>query len=187
MRKGGAATAFVLLLAGAAGARLLPVPPAPAFVDASFHLVDSQGRSHVRQDFLGTPSLILFGYTSCPDVCPTGLGRMAETLARLDADGNRPRALFITLDPERDGAERIGDYLAAFDSRIQGLTGSPAEVAQAAKAFRVYHAKVGGEDYRIDHTAAIFLAGADGRLLASFGPDDPPEAMATEIRRRLAS
>jgi protein SCO1/2 len=158
--------------------------------DPGFHLLDHLGRPLSHRDLRGNPTLVFFGYTACPDVCPTALARMA---AVLDGFGNHPggpRAVFVTLDPERDSADRLAAYVSAFDSRILGVGGPREEVAAAAMTFRVYHRRVAASadgDYRIDHSAAIFLAGNDGRLRATFGPETEPEAIVAEIRRLVAS
>lgn len=189
--KGWPVVALAVLGVGASGAGGLPLAAAPGFGQAPLNLVDHLGRRVSEIELTGAPALVFFGYTSCPDVCPTAMARMAAVLERLDdIPAGRLRAIFVTLDPERDTPERLASFIDAFDSRILGLGGTPSEVAAVAKGFRVYHRRVaesGRDDYRIDHSAGIFLAGEEGRLRAAFGPESEAEAIAVEIRRLLAS
>lgn len=187
--KGWPLWAFLLLLAGA-GAAPVFMPSSSGFANGDFRLTDQHGRIREAADFLGTPSLLFFGYTYCPDICPTTLARLSAALDILGRTGVRPKVFFVSVDPARDSAAQMGAYLAAFDSRITGLTGSPDQVAAAARAFRVQYRMVGDErdgGYRIDHAATIFVAGADGRLAGMLRPDLEPEAMAAEIERLLAT
>lgn len=189
--KGWPMLALAALVVGASGSRSLPLAAAPGFGQGSLNLIDHRGHPVSERDLTGAPALVFFGYTSCPDVCPTAMARMAAVLERLDdIPAGRLRAIFVTLDPERDSPERLASFIDAFDPRIMGLSGTPSEVAAAARAFRVYHRRVaesGQDDYRIDHSAAIFLAGDGGGLRAAFGPEYEAEAIAVEIRRLLAS
>lgn len=154
-----------------------------------FTLVDSQGQTVTEQDFLGKPLLIYFGYTYCPDVCPTELGTIAAALDQLGPEGAHSQPVFVSVDPERDKPEDMGEYVEMFHPRLIGLTGSPEQVAKAAKAWRVYYAKVeltGPDDYAMDHSAYSYLMGADGKLLAVFPHQTPPAEMARVIREKLA-
>lgn len=169
--------------------------PAPIQVGGPFTLVDGDGRTVRDSDFRGRFMLIYFGYTFCPDVCPTSLQTMADALARLDAGQvGQIQPIFISVDPERDTAKVLKDYPAAFDTRIIGLSGSPEAVAQAARGFRVFYrrsaparAEPNDPHYTIDHTAMTYLMGRDGRYVSHFAHDATPEQMADGLRRALAA
>jgi protein SCO1/2 len=145
-------------------------------------LVDGDARPVTEAALAGAPTLVFFGYTHCPDVCPTTLDAISQTLKALGPD--KPvKALFITLDPARDTPSVMKDYLSSFDPRIIGLTGSQAAVDQVAHEYRVYAKKVptGGGDYSVDHTGVVYLMDAHGNFIESFNPDldDPKKAAAT--------
>ena len=133
-------------------------------------------------DFLGGPALIFFGYTHCPDVCPTTLFELSEIFAKLGKD-RKIAALFITVDPERDTPAVLKDYLASFDSRILGLSGDPAAIEAVKKAYRVYAKRNPGENgsYLIDHTALVYLLDKQGRFVNAFNLERPPEEAAKEL------
>ena len=157
-----------------------------------FSLVDPQGRTVTDMDFRGRPMLVFFGYTYCPDVCPTELSTMAVALDILGPAGEVVQPVFISVDPERDDAETMAEYVAAFHPRMIGLTGTPQQVAAVAKVYHAVYMKVqlpsdesGGDDYGIAHSARIYLVGADGRMIAVFPHGLPPEDMAAKIRRFL--
>lgn len=160
-------------------------------IDGTFALTDHLGRRVTNKDFLGRYTLVFFGYTYCPDVCPIGLTNMAGTLDLLGDDAKKIQPLFITLDPERDVVERVAEYVAAFDSRIIGLTGTPEDIFNAADAFSVVYYKVRYEnrdrddEYSISHTADVYVMGPDGAYIGSLGYDDPPERSAGVIREIL--
>jgi protein SCO1/2 len=138
-------------------------------------------------DMKGRPFLVFFGFTHCPDVCPTTLLNISEVLRRLGKDADRTAALFITVDPERDTAVTLKDYLSNFDPHLRGLTGDPAAVNAALKAYRVYAKKVPleGGDYTMDHTAVVYLMDKDGHFVALFNLKQTPEAAAAELRDYL--
>jgi protein SCO1 len=164
-----------------------PIGPAVAAVGGPFHLQDQNGRLVSDADMKGQPFLVFFGFTHCPDVCPTALFDISEVLKRLGRDADRTGALFITVDPERDTPAVLKDYLANFDPHLRGLTGDPAAVQAALKAYRVYAKKVPlqGDDYTMDHTAVVYLMDKDGRFVAPFNLKRTPEAAADELRRYL--
>ena len=164
-----------------------PIGPAVAAVGGPFHLQDQNGKPVSDADMKGRPFLVFFGFTHCPDVCPTTLFDISEVLKRLDRDADRAGALFITVDPERDTPAVLKDYLASFDPHLRGLTGDPAAVQAALKAYRVYAKKVPlqGDDYTMDHTAVVYLMDRDGRFVAPFNLKRTPEAAADELRRYL--
>ena len=152
-----------------------------------FHLTDHTGKARSLADFRGKAVVLFFGYTQCPDVCPTTLFEVSEILRTLGPDADRVRAVFITVDPERDTPEVMKDYLSSFDSRLSGLTGDPAAVAAVAKAYRVYFKKVpldqGG--YTMDHTAIVYLMDKNGRFVSPFNLKRGIAAAADDLRRYL--
>ncbi|MGK7870807.1 SCO family protein [Falsiroseomonas sp. E2-1-a20] len=149
-------------------------------------LTDHTGTRSRETDFLGRPTLLYFGYTHCADVCPTDLQAIAEAAELLGRDAGMPVwMLFITLDPERDTAERLADYVTLFHPALVGLTGSPAEIRRVAREHKVYFRRVespDASDYLLDHSAFIYLRGADGRHLGFFPPGTPAERIATAVR-----
>jgi protein SCO1/2 len=155
-----AAWAAVALVAIAVGATLYLRQGSTAVVSASiggpFSLTDQRGARVTEASLKGHPSAMFFGYTFCPDVCPTTLYEAGTWLEELGADGDRIKVYFVTVDPERDTEKAIADYLGAFDSRIVGLTGTRAEIDQMLKAYRVFSRKVPRDDgsYLMDHTAS---------------------------------
>lgn len=156
----------VLLVAGRGGP---PITQASA-VGGAFALVNQDGRAVTEQDFKGKPTLVFFGFTNCPDVCPTTLFEVSEVLRALGPDADKVRAAFITVDPERDTPQKLKDYLSSFDPHLTALTGDPEAVARAAKAYKVYWKKVPteGGNYTMDHTAMVYLMDKDGRFVGRF-------------------
>jgi len=140
-----------------------------ALIGGPFTLTDQAGRRVTEKDFLGRYMLIFFGYTHCPDICPSALQVMAAALDKLGDKAKEITPVFVTLDPERDTPAKMADYVKSFDQRIVGLTGSKEEVASAAKAYRVYY-QLGQPDkqtgdYAVDHAAIIYLMGKDGQFV----------------------
>jgi protein SCO1/2 len=164
-----------------------PIGPAVAAVGGPFHLEDQNGRPVSDRDMNGRPFLVFFGFTHCPDICPTTLFDMSQLLHALGPDADRIGALFITVDPERDTPMIIKDYLSNFDPHLRGLTGDQASINAAIKAYRVYAKKVPLEngDYTMDHTAVVYLMDKDGHFVAPFNMKRTPDAEATELRRYL--
>jgi protein SCO1/2 len=160
-----------------------------AAVGGPFSLVDQHGKRVSDADFRGRLMLIYFGFTYCPDVCPTGLQVMATALEKLGPKAEEVVPIFITVDPERDTVETIGRYVASFDPRLIGLTGSPEEIQAAAKAYRVYYRKAKDEAssaaYTIDHTSIIYLMGRDGQYVAHFTHATPPDTIAAGIAKAM--
>jgi protein SCO1/2 len=159
-----------------------------ALVGGPFELVDSTGRT-VRDDaFRGRLMLVYFGYTWCPDVCPTELQNMSAALDLLGDDAAEVAPIFITVDPERDTVETMAEYQEHFHPSLVALTGSPTQVAAAAKAYRVYYAKGPADrpgEYLMDHSSFVYLMDRKGGYLTHFAPATPPEQMAARIRERL--
>jgi protein SCO1/2 len=157
--------------------------PAALTVGGPFSLVDGDGKPVTEQTWRGKYMLVYFGYTFCPDVCPTTLTAVGDALDKLGAKADRIQPLFITVDPKRDTPAVVKQYAAAFGLRIIGLTGSPEQVAAAAKAYRVYFAEhrtgPGPDDYSMDHSSVLYLMGPDGRFIAPVRADqDGPELAA---------
>ena len=164
-----------------------PVAQQVAAIGGPFKLTDQNGQAVSDQDLHGRPFLVFFGFTHCPDVCPTTLFEVSEILRALGRDADRTRALFITVDPERDTPSVMKDYLSSFDPHLWGLSGDPAAIAAIAKGYRVYYKKVpldqGG--YTMDHTAIVYLMDKDGRFVSPFSLKRTAEAAAADLRRYL--
>jgi protein SCO1/2 len=165
--------------------------PAPvamtSTVGGPFKLIDQNGKPITDQDMKGEPFLVFFGFTHCPDVCPTTLFDVSEVLRALGPDAKSVRALFVTVDPERDTPAVLKDYLTSFDPRIIGVTGDDASVAAAEKAYRVYAKKVptDGGGYTMDHTALVYLMNKDGHFVAPFNLKRRPDEAAADLKRYL--
>ncbi|MDX9994065.1 MAG: SCO family protein [Rhodocyclaceae bacterium] len=150
-------------------------------------LQDVNGRATTPEDHKGYYQLIAFGYTFCPDICPTTLTEMAAVLKELGPQAQRLRPIFISVDPERDTLQVLREYTAFFDPRIIGMTGSPALVSRAAQNFKVRYQKVAKEsgdmaNYAVDHSAGMYLLGPDGSFAKKFAYATPPAEIATTIR-----
>ena len=153
-----------------------------------FSLVDHTGRAVTEADFAGRFLLVYFGFTYCPDVCPTELGTIAAALDALEDQGARVTPVLITVDPERDTPEALADYVSRFHPRMVGLTGTPQQIAAVARAYRVFYAKVNRPEmtqYLVDHSSFIYLVGPDARVRALFRPEMAPEAIAQAVRGQL--
>lgn len=160
---------------------------APAAIGGAFQLTDQSGQTVTEKSLQGRPTIIFFGYTHCPDVCPTSLFEMSEVLRAMGKDADRVNAYFISVDPERDTATVMKDYLASFDPHLKGLTGDPATVAKVLSEFRVYSKKIPLKDgdYTMDHTALIYLMDRNGKFVAPFNLKQTPEAAAADLKRYL--
>ncbi|MGB9110863.1 MAG: SCO family protein [Telluria sp.] len=132
-----------------------------------FSLLDHTGKPRTLADYKGKVVVVFFGYTQCPDVCPTTMAEMAGVMQKLGAQADQVQVLFITLDPERDTQQLLASYVPAFDKRFVGLYGTPEQTARTAKEFKVFYAKVPGTtpgSYTIDHTAGSYVFDRDGKL-----------------------
>jgi protein SCO1/2 len=159
-------------------------------IGGAFALTDQNGARRTDADFRGKLMLVYFGFTYCPDICPTDLQQMGLALDRLGAAGETVQPLFVTLDPERDTAEHLKDYMPLFHPRFLGLTGDAAAIEAAARAYRVYFKKVERDDksdYTVDHSAFIYLMGRDGEYLGFFPPGTSAERLADAMRPSLAA
>jgi protein SCO1/2 len=193
----GLAEAFASRLGGLFGADM-PVPSAGGGVQlpqgltlgGPFNLVDEKGQPVTERDFAGRWMLIYFGYTFCPDVCPTELGVMASAIDALGPAGDKVVPVLITIDPQRDTSEHLAGYVSAFHPRLRGLTGTPEQVAEVARRYRVYYARAQRSettDYLMDHSSFIYLVGPDGRTRSLFRPGTTPEAMAAAISAQIGA
>ena len=163
--------------------------PAAARVGGSFSMVDHDGRRVSEASFRGRALAVFFGFTHCPDACPAALARIAELLDALGPDAGRLQPLFVTVDPARDTPAALKEFVAHFSPRIVGLTGTEAEVAAMAKAWRAYY-RVQGDprtkpDYLVDHSTFVYVMDANGRFVGTFGPEATTEAMLRLVRRAL--
>lgn len=154
-------------------------------IGGPFTLVDHRGKIVTEKDFLGKPTLVFFGFTYCPEVCPTTLFEITSRLQKLGPDADRLRVLFITADPERDTPEQMALYLQSFDPRIVGLSGSREQIDKAVAAYKVIAKKVPQEDgnYTIDHTASTFMMDKNGKFFGLIDYHDKEDAALAKMRR----
>jgi protein SCO1 len=160
----------------------------PMPIGGPFSLVDPKGRPVTDRDFRGRYMLVYFGYTHCPDACPTTLIKIAGALQTLGPNGRQLQPIFITVDPAHDTPKVVGDYASHFSPRILGLSGSPTQIAAAEKAYRVYaspDATPAELDAAIDHSSVLYLMGRDGRFIAPVRLDGSPADMAADIAQYL--
>ena len=166
-----------------------PVEEAAA-IGGPFTLVDGAGKDVTDRTFRGKYMLVYFGYTFCPDVCPTTLSDVTQALDKLGPAADRLQPLFITVDPGRDTPDVVRQYAAAFSPRLQGLTGSAAQIAAVAKEYRVYYAphKTGPNpgDYTMDHSSILYVMDPSGRFAGIIRADEDPDALATDLRKFLS-
>ena len=159
-----------------------------ALIGGPFELVDQNGNTVTDQTYKGRLMLIYFGFTYCPDACPTALGIMGGAIDKLGAAGERVVPILITVDPERDTPAVLKEYVSNFHPRMVGLTGTAEQVAKAANAYRVFYQKAPGAtpgEYLMDHTTLVYLMDENGKYITHFGPDATPDQMAEEIRKLL--
>ena len=187
------ATVLVLLVALGAVYYLRETGDAPLTASAirggPFSLVDQHGNTVTEASLKGHPSAMFFGYTFCPDICPTTLYEMTEVMNELGPDADRLNVYFVSVDPERDTQEVMAEYMSAFDERFTGLTGSRAEIDRIIEGYRVYARKVEREDgpYLIDHTAAVYLLDREGALTGTLDYREPTETAVNKLKRLLAA
>ena len=153
-----------------------------------FALTDHHGKPRTLADFKGKVVTIFFGYTQCPDVCPTALSGMSAVMEELGPEGDRVQVIFVTVDPERDTQELLAEYVPVFDERFLGMYGAPEKIAEIAKDFRVFYRKSGDLQghYTIDHTAGTYVFGPDGRLRLYMRHAEDPMVVAADIKALLA-
>lgn len=158
-------------------------------VGGRFALTDHNGKRVSDGDFRGKVMVVFFGFTNCPDICPTGLARMAEVMDALGARAKDVQPIFVTVDPRRDTAAVLKSYVEHFSDRIIGLTGTSEQVAEIAKAYRVYF-KIHGDpatnpNYLVDHSGFVYVMDRSGRFVGTFNPDSSVDAAAKLIQRAL--
>jgi len=163
----------------------LSSPGAPI---AAFNLIDAKNQPVSERDVIGRPSVMFFGFTNCPDVCPTTLASMTALLGQMGGDADRLRVYFVTVDPARDTPDQLGEYLSPFDRRIRGLTGAPDQIAALTRSLSVYYAKVqtGNGSYTMDHTASVFLLDAQGRFVGTIAYGEDADVALAKLRRLAA-
>jgi protein SCO1/2 len=196
---------LVPLLALGAGALILSAtaaimlaPPLPstgirssgvASIGGPFRLTTERGQILSDADLKGSPFAVFFGFTHCPDVCPTALFDISELLKDLGPDADKLRVLFVSIDPARDTPDLLRTYLESFDPRITALTGSEAEVQDAAKAYRAHYRRVptGGDGYTMEHTAITYLMGRQGQFFSTLDPHESRDGKLAKLKRLIAS
>ena len=159
-------------------------------IGGPFALTDHTGKSRTDADFRGKLMLVYFGFSFCPDICPTDLMAIGQAIDKLGPAGEGVQPLFVTVDPERDTAAHLAEYVPFFHPRLLGLTGDTAHIRDAARAYRVYYAKVvidGAAEYTIDHSGFIYLMDRDGKYLGFFPPGTPADRMAAVIEAHLVA
>jgi protein SCO1/2 len=180
----------VLLLAAGGYLFLSGSQPAALTVGGPFALIDGDGKPMTDQTWRGKYMLVYFGYTFCPDVCPTTLSNVADAMDKMGAKADRVQPLFITVDPKRDTPAVVKQYAAAFGPRIIGLTGSAEQIAAAAKAYRVYYAEhrtgTGPDDYSMDHSSVLYLMGPDGQFIAPVRADQDGPQIAAALTKLIS-
>lgn len=191
-------SAFVLALAAGIGGlaifKLYSNPIATgsgtALVGGPFALTRQDGKRVTEKDFLGRYMLVFFGYTYCPDICPTELQVMTAAIGMMGEDGKAITPVFVSIDPQRDTPEVVKAYVENFGSNLVGLTGTPEEIANAAKAYRVYYAKAGNsgsDEYLMDHSSIIYLMGPDGRFVKHFTYTTDAPQLAKELKEAITA
>jgi len=153
-----------------------------------FSLVDHTGKRRSLADFRGKVVVVFFGFTHCPDVCPTTLAELANTMKKIGAESDKVQVLLVTVDPDRDSAAVLGPYVTAFDPRFLALRGSAEETAQVAKEFKVIYQKVAGnkpENYTMDHSAGSYIFDGQGRIRLYVGYGQGSEVFAQDLARLL--
>lgn len=160
---------------------------AVAGIGGAFSLVDQTGEPFTQADLLGHPSLLFFGYTFCPDVCPTTLLEAEGWMKQLGPDADRLKVIFVTVDPERDTPDKLKDYLGSFDPRFVGLSGPRPKIDRVLKAYRVFSRKVEGKggDYTMDHTAAVYMIDPKGQFVGVIDFQEETSRAMTKIRRLM--
>ena len=152
-----------------------------------FRLLDPDGKPRQLSDFRGRVVLVFFGFTQCPDVCPTALARAVEVMKQLGSDAQRVQVIFVTVDPERDTPALLREYMRAFDPSFLGLYADPTTTAQTAREFKVYYAKVPTPSgYTIDHSAITYAFDAAGRLRLAIKHEQSVQSVSADVKRLLA-
>jgi protein SCO1/2 len=166
-----------------------PTTSGKALIGGPFTLTDATGKRVTDKDYRGRYMLVFFGFTSCPDICPAGLQLISAALENLGSKADRITPIFISVDPERDTPQKLAAYVKNFNARLVGLTGTPEEIADVAKAYKVYYKKVPNEaapgDYGVDHTGIIYLMGPDGEFVSHFTPTTTVDELTAKLDKVL--
>ena len=180
---------IAVLLIGAGGFLWFSGNTGPT-VGGPFTLVNGNGQTVTEQAFRGKYMLVYFGYTFCPDVCPTTLNAVADALDKLGPKADRLQPIFITVDPKRDTPAVMKQYTAAFTPKLIGLTGTPEQIAKVAKEYRVYYAEhrtgPGPDDYSMDHSSVLYLMDPKGGFVAPVRADESADELASELRKLIS-
>lgn len=178
--------AAVVYALGPRGGKVVTVPTVT--IGGPFTLTTHEGAKLSDTDLKGAPFTVFFGFTHCPEVCPTTLWEMSEALTALGPEADRLKVLFVSVDPERDDPQSLALYLQSFDPRIVGLTGSEEEIAAVAGAYRAYWRKVPTEDgdYTMDHTASVYLMDAAGEFVGTITYEEEAKVRLAKLKRLVA-
>lgn len=180
---------LAVLLVGVGSFLWLGGSPNPGGIGGPFELVNGDGKTVTEKDFRGKYMLVYFGYTFCPDVCPTTLTAVADAMDKLGPAAGKIRTVFITVDPKRDTPAVVKQYAAAFGPSVTGLTGTPEEIAKVAREYRVYYAEhrtgTGPNDYTMDHSSILYLVGPDGSFIAPIRADQSGDEMAAALKKLM--
>lgn len=157
-------------------------------IGGPFTLTDDTGATVTDKDLAGKPSVIYFGYTFCPEVCPTTLTDMSHWIAQLGPDADKLNYVFVTIDPQRDTVKLMHDYVSAFDKHIRGFTGTPEQIAKIAQEYRVYYKRIPTDDgnYLMDHSSLVYLMGPDGKFVSMIGYQENDVSALTKLRNLVA-
>ena len=174
-----------LMLRPAPGPTVQSQPLELSSIGGPFTLTGSDGKPFASSSLAGKPYAIFFGFTHCPDVCPTTLARMVRLRQQLGAGDRAFEILFVTVDPQRDGPAEVGKYAELFDSPVTGLTGSPEQIEQVKKQFGIFSRQVpdGSGGYSVDHTATVLLFDRDGKFTATIAPEETDSAALAKLKR----
>lgn len=163
--------------------------PSSIAMPADVQLIDQKGQPFTAADLKGKPTAVFFGFTYCPEICPTTLVDIGRWLEGLGKDADKLNVVFVTVDPERDTQEQMALYLSSFDPRIRGVTGAPEAIAKMAKGFRVYYRKVPteGGDYTMDHSSAVYLMDAKGQFVEPIGYQESLDRVLPKLRSLIGA
>ncbi len=160
-----------------------------ALVGGPFHLTNQKGEAVTEKTYTGKFMMVFFGFSHCQDVCPTELQVMTGAMQQLGAQADQIVPIFVSIDPERDTTTVMADYVKAFDPRLQGLTGTPEQIAEIARAYHAYYKKIPNEknpdDYEMDHTSIIYIMGPDGSFIKHFNYTTDAKALADDLKKVL--
>jgi protein SCO1/2 len=164
----------------------IPALPAAAGSRVAFNLLTQHGTAFTERDIAGLPTALFFGFTFCPDICPSTLMELTTDLEALGADGDRIKVVFVSIDPDRDTQAHLKEYMSSFDQRIVAVSGSPESIAAIARAYGARYRKVPtGSGYTFDHSPAVFLLDRDGDVSAILDASEPQQARLSKLKALL--